>query len=151
MKKQRQRKILELISSRPIDTQEDLMRALQQSGFQVTQATVSRDIKELRIVKTLDSSGLYRYISNQPHAAESKVRYADIFASSVVHIDYAMNDVIIKCHSGMAPGACAALDAMKHEMVVGTLAGDDTILAVTRSEQSARELALLLSRLIAEV
>lgn len=147
MKKQRQQRILELIASQVIDTQEDLQDALKQGGYDVTQATISRDIKELNIIKATDAAGRYRYISHresQPH----KIAYNEIFANSVISIDCAMNDVVIKCHTGMAQGACAALDNMKWESVVGTLAGDDTILAITRSETAAMELVKSLRRLI---
>lgn len=148
MKKKRQERLLELISSQIIDTQEDLQAALKSSGYDVTQATVSRDIKELRIVKATDSDGRYRYISHR-ETAGARIAYHDIFSGSVIKIDYAMNDVVIKCHPGMASGACAALDNMKWDCVVGTLAGDDTILVITRSENSAHELAVSLRRIIA--
>jgi len=140
MKKERHQLILELITKNVIETQEDLQTALCEAGFEVTQATVSRDIKELRIVKALDMEGHYRYIFNQKSGPESSVRFVDIFSNSVISIDYAMNDVVIKCHSGMAPGACAALDNLYGSMVVGTLAGDDTILAITRNETAAKTL-----------
>lgn len=148
MKKDRQQLILELISNNVIDTQEDLQAALCDSGYQVTQATVSRDIKEMRIVKALDAEGRYRYIYNHKSNSESSVRYVDIFANSVISIDYAMNDVVVKCHSGMASGACAALDNLYGGMVVGTLAGDDTILAITRNEEAAKILTDRLNTLI---
>lgn len=147
MKKNRQERILELIESQVIDTQEDLQTALRQSGYEVTQATISRDVKELHIVKATDAAGRYRYTAHR-EAAPRKVAYHDIFESSVISIDSAMNDVIIKCHIGMAQGACAALDSMKWNAVVGTLAGDDTILAVTRSEEDAIALVKSLKRLI---
>lgn len=147
MKKKRQERILELIAAQVIDTQEDLQAALKQNGYDVTQATVSRDVKELQIVKAADATGRYRYISHRESDGR-KVAYNDIFSNSVIYIESAMNDVVIKCHSGMAPGACAALDSMKWDSVVGTLAGDDTILAITRSETAAIELVKSLKRLI---
>ncbi|MDD4698996.1 MAG: arginine repressor [Oscillospiraceae bacterium] len=148
MKKERQQLILELITKNVIETQEDLQETLCKSGSEVTQATISRDIKELKIVKALDSEGRYRYIFNQKYGSESSVRFVDIFSNSVISIDYAMNDVVIKCHSGMAPGACAALDNLYGSMVVGTLAGDDTILAITRNEEAAKTLTDRLITLI---
>jgi len=148
MKKERQQLTIDLITNNVIETQEDLQTALCESGCEVTQATVSRDIKELRIVKALDSAGRYRYILNQKSSSQSSVRFADIFSNSVISIDYAMNDVIIKCHSGMAPGACAALDNLYGSLVVGTLAGDDTILAITRNEEAAKTLTDRLVTLI---
>lgn len=148
MKKQRQELLLELISNHVIDTQEDLQAALKSSGFDVTQATVSRDIKELRIVKSTDAQGRYRYISQQESGGTGPA-YHSIFASAVVNIEYAMNDVVIKCHPGMASGACAALDNMKWGSIVGTLAGDDTIFVITRSENDAYELVMALRKIVA--
>lgn len=148
MKKQRQQKVLDLIKSRPIETQEELLYLLKQDGYDVTQATISRDIKELRIVKVLDSSGKYRYISNNGQISEQNARYAEIFVNSVISIDYAMNNVVIKCYSGTAMAACAALDNLYSDMMVGTLAGDDTILAVTRDEAASKILIERLSELI---
>lgn len=147
MKKNRQERILELIQSQVIDTQEDLQTALRQNGYEVTQATISRDIKELHIIKATDAAGRYRYTAHR-EAAPRQVAYQEIFESSVISIDNAINDVVIKCHTGMAQGACAALDNMKWDAVVGTLAGDDTILAVTRSEGDAIALVKALNRLI---
>ncbi len=149
MKKERQAKILELISSEPIDTQEELQRKLIELGFDVTQATVSRDIKELRVVKLLDVNGVYRYaVSGQTNAAKS-LKYHDLFAHSVISVAYSMNDVVIKCHSGMAQGACAALDMMHCENVLGTLAGDDTIFVITKTEADAKNLVETLKEFIA--
>jgi len=148
MKKERQQLTISLITKNVIETQEDLQTALCQAGCEVTQATVSRDIKELRIVKALDTEGRYRYILNQKSGLQSSVRFVDIFSNSVISIDYAMNDVVIKCHSGMAPGACAAIDNLYGSLVVGTLAGDDTILAITRNEEAAKTLTDRLVTLI---
>lgn len=149
MKKQRQERILAWIAERPIDTQEELLSLLRQEGFKATQATVSRDMKELRIVKAVDEAGRSRYMPPQAARTGRDAPYGDIFARSVIRIDCAMNDVVIHCYSGMAPGAAAALDSMKWEMVVGTLAGDDTILAITRNETAALELVKSLKAIIA--
>lgn len=148
MKKQRQERILELIAKRPIDTQEELLALLKQDGYKVTQATVSRDMKELRITKTVDESGHSRYAPPQWGKGGKSAPYSDIFARSVIRVDCAMNDVVIHCYSGMAPGAAAALDNMNWEMVIGTLAGDDTILAIARDETAALELVKALNAMI---
>ncbi len=148
MKKQRQNKLIEFINEHAIETQEELQKALCDAGFNVTQATVSRDIKELRIVKALDSAGRYRYTVANASTGGKDVRYSDIFSNSVIKVDFAMNDVVIKCHPGMAQGACAALDNMFSDMVLGTLAGDDTILAITSSEKAAKALFEKLSEFI---
>lgn len=145
MKKERQSKILSLIEERSIETQEELQQLLLEAGFDVTQATVSRDIKELRIVKMLDVNGIYRYAVNGGGTGGKALKYLDLFAHSAVSVAYSMNDVVIKCHAGMAQGACASLDMMKCENVLGTLAGDDTIFVITETEQDA---AALCDRLI---
>ena len=147
MKKNRQDKLIQLISDKVIDTQEELQSLLRSSGFEVTQATISRDIKELRIMKSTDISGNYRYIYPRPENGRG-VPYQSVFAASVTEICSAMNDVVIKCHVGMAQGACAALDNMKLDEIVGTLAGDDTIFAVTKSEAAAKHVVLFLSELL---
>lgn len=140
MKKERQAKLIELIGKKPIETQEDLQKELLDAGFDVTQATVSRDIKELRIVKLLDANGIYRYATGSTGSNGKTLKYRELFTHSVISVDYAMNDVVIKCHTGMAQGACAALDMMHFDNIVGTLAGDDTIFIIARTEDDAKEL-----------
>ncbi len=137
MKTKRHSKILELISEKDISTQEDLLIYLRESGFDVTQATVSRDIKELRLVKTMVSDGKYRYTpASSDNNADVSTKYA-VFNQSAKSVDYANNMIVIKCYNGMANAACAVLDAMNHEGVVGTLAGDDTIFVLMRDEKMA--------------
>ena len=147
MKKERQSKLLHLIEEFPIETQEELQQRLYDAGFDVTQATVSRDIKELRIVKMLDGNGVYRYAVNGGTSSKS-IKYIDMFAHSAVSVAYSMNDVVIKCHPGMAQGACTSLDMMECENVLGTLAGDDTIFVITKTEADAASLCKMLSELI---
>lgn len=147
MKKERQSKLLHLIEEFPIETQEELQQRLFDAGFDVTQATVSRDIKELRIVKMLDGNGVYRYAVNGGALSKS-IKYMDMFAHSAVSVAYSMNDVVIKCHPGMAQGACASLDMMKCENVLGTLAGDDTIFVITKTEKDAAALCEMLQEII---
>ncbi len=148
MKTKRHSKILELIAEKEIATQEDLLVYLKKEGFNVTQATVSRDIKELRLVKTMVSDGKYRYAQT---AADSNTdigtKYAD-FSQSAKSVDYAGNFVVIKCYTGMANAACAVLDAMNREGVVGTLAGDDTIFVLMRDEAMAVSLVDSIEKLI---
>lgn len=149
MKKQRQQALIEFIQSTPVNTQEEIQVMLERKGFKVTQATVSRDIKDLGIVKAFDKNEVYRYIYNQQkNPANINGRFVDIFINSVVNIESAMNDVVIKCHAGTASGACAAIDSIFADDVVGTLAGDDTIFAITKSEEKAKELVEKLNRLI---
>lgn len=140
MKKNRHEKTRELINDNVIETQDELLRLLRKDGFDVTQATVSRDIKQLRVIKALDSNEVYRYMIPKGESATLKANYSDVFKSAVIKVDYALNDVVIKCHTGMANAACMALDLMDHSSVVGTVAGDDTILIITRTEDRAAEL-----------
>jgi len=139
MKSQRQAKILELITQIDIETQEQLLTALKESGFRSTQATVSRDIKELRIVKELSASGTYRYTIQQAETANHFSRLNTIFRECVTKLDYAQNIVVIKTLPGLASAACSAVDSMEIAYVVGTIAGDDTGLIVMRDSEHARE------------
>ena len=140
MKNQRQAKILEIISSRDIETQEELLASLKEAGFNSTQATISRDIKELRIVKELDSVGAYRYSASKSEpAATFSAKLNTIFRECVISYDYAQNIVVIKTMPGLASAACSAMDGMKIPQVVGTIAGDDTAFLLMRDTNMAVE------------
>ena len=142
MKNKRQHKILDLISKNIIITQGELQEALINAGFEVTQSTVSRDIKELRLVKGHDSEGNYRYISgeNTSMGEQPYNHYREIITNSVKSVDYAINNVVIKCYTGMASSVCVAVDTLFADRMLGSLAGDDTIFIVTRSEKESVEL-----------
>ena len=138
MKSQRQAKILEIISNRNVETQEQLLAALQEEGFRGTQATISRDIKELRIVKELTSLGTYRYTtSNSDFGGSFSARLNTIFRECVISFDYAQNIIIIRTLPGLASAAGPAVDAMNLSTVVGSLAGDDTVMIVMRDTNAA--------------
>ena len=138
MKSQRQAKIMEIISTRNIETQEQLLAALQQEGFRGTQATISRDIKELRIVKELTSMGTYRYTtSNNELGGSFTARLNTIFRECVIGFDYAQNIIVIRTLPGLASAAGSAIDAMNMNAVVGSLAGDDTVMVVMRDNNAA--------------
>ena len=140
MKGERHNKILELIQQHAIDRQEDLLRYLKEAGFQVTQATVSRDIRELHLVKVAAGGGQYRYVSAAAASSQqlhSPGRFEMIFRESVLKIDYAGHTVLVKCFSGMANAACEVFDAKPWDQVVGTLSGDDTFFILMRSEEAA--------------
>lgn len=144
-KKQRQAAILSIIIENEVETQQELQILLKQAGFRVTQATVSRDMRELKISKGLSENGVNCYFS----AAMSKpTQYSSIFAQAVISLDYAMNTVVIKCRSGLANAACAVLDEQKFGFVVGTIAGDDTIFVLTRSENHAVQLIETLKKMM---
>ena len=139
MKAKRHAKILELINSRPIDTQDELLGLLRESGFSVTQATVSRDIKELRLVKTLSRAGKYRYSTGSENIIDMSSKFYSLFGDSVLSVESAQNMLVIRCMVGMAQAVCASLDSMHWPAFVGTLAGDDTIFIVCRTEADAQE------------
>lgn len=137
MKRKRHSLILKLISENPIATQEELLEYLCTHDFDVTQATVSRDIKELRLVKHPSSAGQYKY-SLATGSDEKYMKYSSIFTQSVTHSDYAQNICMLKCHPGTAQAACAAIDALEISEVLGTIAGDDTIFILCRTERAAQ-------------
>ncbi|MBU3806274.1 MAG: arginine repressor [Candidatus Fournierella pullistercoris] len=151
MKQARQKKILELIKQHPIERQEELLQYLTQAGFPVTQATVSRDIRELQLIKASGNDG-YRYVCVSPAGAgtlHSQSRFEMIFRESVLKCDYAGHTVLVKCFSGMANAACELFDSMEWEYdVVGTLSGDDTFLILMRTEEDANKLCQALSQYI---
>ncbi len=149
MKNKRQEKILEIIKNNIVLTQEDIQNDLTKMGFTVTQSTVSRDIKELKLIKGHDSEGNYRYISAAKSGhSKSLSHYYEMFKSSAVSVDCAVNDIVIRCHNGMASGACVAVDAIFGDRFLGTIAGDDTIFIVTRSVDDAIELTEEIKKMI---
>ena len=138
MKAKRQTKIMEIISNTNVETQEQLLAALQEAGFTSTQATISRDIKELRIVKELTSLGTYRYTtSTREIPGTFSTRLNTIFRECVTGFDYAQNIVVIHTLPGLASAAGSAVDAMSMSVVLGTLAGDDTVVVIMRDTNSA--------------
>ena len=138
MKSQRQAKIMEIISTQNVETQEQLLDALREAGFHSTQATISRDIKELRIVKELTSLGTYRYTTTQGEVAGTfSSRMNTIFRDCVTGFDYAQNMVVIHTLPGLASAAGSAIDAMSLSIILGTIAGDDTVFVVMRDNNAA--------------
>lgn len=137
MKKRRQAKIIELISQNDIETQEELQQLLNEHGYEVTQATISRDIKELRLVKDLSAKGRYVYSTGKKRVENINHRAGGIFNETIISYDYALNTVVIKCFPGMANAVCAAIDSMNLNEILGSIAGDDTIFILCRSEETA--------------
>lgn len=138
MKLSRHTKILDLIAKYSIDTQEELARRLADSGYNVTQATVSRDIKNLKLVKVLDNNGIYKYVQSggrENNSADKKLN--SILINSVITVEFAMNIVVIKTHSGMAQAVGFVVDSVGFDEVIGCVAGDDTLLCVTKNEKNA--------------
>lgn len=146
MKEKRQNLIKDIINLYEVATQNDLQRLLEEYGYHVTQATISRDIRELKLFKSLSKDGKYIYSnsssipnfnSNENKPVLAKRDEYIMLNGLISNIDYALNTVIIKCHTGMAQAVCASIDNMNFPDVVGTLAGDDTIFILMRTEQKA--------------
>lgn len=133
MKGNRHAKILELIGRYRIETQEELAEHLNSEGFKVTQATVSRDIRDLKLTKVPDGEGKQRYAPHQSADNGMSEKYIRVLRDGYVSMDMAQNILVIKTVAGMASAVCAALDAMKWHEIVGSIAGDDTIMCAVRS------------------
>lgn len=136
MKDKRHKKILELIDNFNIETQDDLLNMLKECGFNVTQATVSRDIKDLRLVKTIDNTGKYKYTLDVNLSNGVTCNSLKGFSYSIKSIDSSGNMVVIKTLSGMAQAVCANIDSMDVDNMLGTIAGDDTIFILMRDQES---------------
>ena len=132
MKNTRQQKILELIVRYEIGTQEELMQKLREVGFDVTQATVSRDIREMKLTK-IETHGKLHYVALRESDEDVKEKYERVFRDGFISMDNAVNILVIKTVSGMAMAVAAALDSMHFNEIVGTIAGDDTIMCAVRS------------------
>ena len=145
MKSGRHARILELISEQSIETQDDLLNCLKRDGYKATQATISRDIKDLRLVKALDSDGKYRYMSPAKNQNEKKSSLKSMFSTAVNSIDAAQNIVVIRT---MAQAVCTSLDSLDHSEIVGTIAGDDTIFVACRTVNDAVNLTEELKKLL---
>ena len=133
MKTKRQTKMLELIKKHDIETQEELSDYLQKEGYQVTQATVSRDIRELKLTKVAMSNGRQKYAALTEANEDLSEKYTSVFRDAFVSMDMAQNILVIKTVSGMAMAVAAAIDAMHLHEIVGCIAGDDTIMCAVRS------------------
>ncbi len=141
MKKIRQEKMLELISKYEIDTQDELIDRLRESGFGVTQATVSRDIRELKISKMTTGKGTYRNVLPKQTSRGSGMKFNTALIDSIVTVDYACNIVVLKTYPGLANAVAVGIDSMNLEQILGCVAGDDTIMVVSRNEECAKTLS----------
>ncbi len=150
MKTERHKKILELIRTESIDTQEELALRLNEAGFGVTQATVSRDIRALKLTKVTGKDGKSHYAVLQEHSPVLGDKYTRVMREALVSMDAAQNLVVLHTVPGMAMGVAAALDAMKWEELLGCIAGDDTILCAARSEARAKDVLRKLSDMLKE-
>lgn len=148
MKYNRHAKILDIIENFEIETQDELADKLRETGMDVTQATISRDIKELRLVKVLTAGGRYRYSAMHTDSGNMTDRLLIIIKEAFVSCDYANNILIIKTLPGMAQAVAATLDALGWNDIVGTIAGDDTIMVICRAEKIAEDLMEKFTRMV---
>ena len=140
MKNARQGEILRIIQAVEVETQEQLLAELRARGFNATQATISRDIKELRLVKELTGQGTYRYaLTDRKTSAGNTLRLRNIFKEGVTSVDVAQNIVVVRTMPGLASAACSALDGMEIPGMVGSLAGDDTGILIMRDNAAAQQ------------
>ncbi|MEG2338849.1 MAG: arginine repressor, partial [Clostridium sp.] len=138
MKIARHAKILELITQNDIETQEELVDALRCQGMDVTQATVSRDVKELKLIKVLSAQGRYKYASITQSENVLSEKLVNIFTQTVINVDYVGNAILLKTLSGSGSAAAEAIDTLSFDGIVGTIAGDNTILVLARTEEKAQ-------------
>ena len=141
MKSHRQAVLLEIIQEYDIDTQEELLDKLREKNFNVTQATVSRDINELKLIKVPMANGKYKYtVAQKDENMDTQSSFKTIFKTAVRSIDFAQNMIVLKTTSGMAQGVCYELDSIELDGILGTIAGDDTIFVVTSSNTKSAAL-----------
>ena len=148
MKYNRQAKILEIIDKNEIETQEELVLKLKEEGMDVTQATISRDIKELKLVKVLTDSGKSKYASIEQSDNEISGKLLRVFTEAFVSIDYANNIAVVKTLPGMAQAVASAVDSLKWPGIIGTIGGDDTVMIICRAELIAERLVEKFNKLV---
>lgn len=149
MKNARQSEILNIVQNVEVETQEQLLDELRARGFSATQATISRDIKELRLVKELTGRGRYRYAQTErKSSASTDTRLRNIFKEGVTAVDVAQNIVVVKTMPGLASAACSALDGMEISGMVGSLAGDDTGILIMRDNATAQQFSSEVHKLL---
>ena len=141
MKKNRHEKMLELISRYEIDTQDELIERLREHGYDVTQATVSRDIRELKISKMTTGKGTYRYVLPKQIESSGGMKFSAALIDSILSVDYACNTVVFKTYPGLAQAVATGVDALSVHGILGCVGGDDTIIIVTRDVESSKEIS----------
>ena len=148
MKIKRQTKILQLISERIIETQDELADLLHQDGFEVTQATISRDIRDLKLTKVSLPDGRQKYVVLQEKTMNLNEKYIRVLQDGYISMDRAMNMIVIQTLTGMAMAVAAAIDALDFDEIVGSIAGDDTIFCAVRTEEDCISIMEKLNRII---
>ena len=150
MKVKRHNKIMEIIGSCHIETQEELIDQLRAAGFDVTQATISRDIRELNLVKVMSETGEYKYILPKSGENDGRHVYSKALSGSIKSVDCALNDIVIKTYPGLANAVAAAIDSLHEHDILGCVAGDDTIILIAHSAESALNLCKRLRKIANE-
>lgn len=149
MKSRRHTRIIEIINEHSVETQDELLNLLHEEGYKVTQATISRDIKDLKLIKTQSQDGKYRYVQTKSkNSFEILTNFTPLFSSSVISINLAQNLIVIKTLSGMAQAICASLDEMNFTEIVGTIAGDDTIFIACKNNEDSKSFCKYLNTLL---
>ncbi len=148
MKVKRHNKILEIIENYNVETQEELIAKLKLAGFDVTQATVSRDIRELKLLKQMSDMGTYKYVIPKNNVNENQHVYSRALANSIKNVDSSYNDIVIKTYPGMAQAVAAGVDSLHENDILGCVAGDDCIIIVTRSPEASVSIAHRITKLI---
>ena len=141
MKSSRHDKIIEIIDKYEVETQDELIERLKDEGFNVTQATISRDIRELKLTKISTARGTYRYVKARRHSVESNVRFNNALIESILNVDYACNIIVLKTLPGLASAVATGIDSIHLPEILGSIAGDDTIMVVTRDDSCAADIA----------
>lgn len=151
MKSERQNAMIELISRYDIETQEEMISRLADMGYDVTQATVSRDIRELKLTKMLTAHGTYRYVRHQENHHRGHVKLNNAVADSIVSVDYSNNMIVLKTFPGLAMAVASGIDAMNLPDVLGCIGGDDTIMIVTRGEEISADISAKIKDLMKNI
>ena len=141
MKNGRQEKILELISKYEIETQDDMISRLRADGYNVTQATISRDMRELKLTKVLTARGSYKYVINHSRNHSNNVKLNNAVVDSIVSVNYSGNNIVLKTYPGLAQAVASGVDALNMHSILGCVAGDDTIIVVTRDTESSAQIS----------
>ena len=141
MKKKRQEKILELITKYEIDTHEDMIAKLGDEGYIVTQATISRDMRDLRLTKVPTARGTYKYAVSNANGHSNTIKLNHAVVDSIISVEYALNNIIIKTYPGLAQAVASGVDSLNNESILGCVGGDDTIIVVTRDVESAGQIS----------
>ena len=140
MKNGRQKQILSIITENNVETQEDLILRLKEAGFKATQATVSRDIKELKIIKISADNGHYKYVQSTGDDQKNNAKYGNVLRETVVSVRRGGTLLVVKTYTGMAMAAATALDSLQSDKILGSIAGDDTIFIAVADEKSGKEI-----------